>query len=404
MRRVWIVLGVAALTLVALLPAAWRTYRWIVTPGDPPAFYDPPAPLPAGPPGTVIRTEPVEHATARAWRVLHTTTDADGTPIAVSSVVIAPSGDAPADGWPVAAWSHGTSGVVPPCAPSLQDDAGLSRIPGLDQLLAAGIVVVATDYPGLGTPGTHPYLIGESEGRAVLDSARAANAVLDGATNPTTTIYGHSQGGHAALFATHLAPDYAPDLRLAGTAAMAPPTDLGQLLERDLDEPAGRILGALAIYSWSTLYPQADEDAVVTPVARPFVADIGDECILTDAEQFADVPDLLALTASFLSADPVTTPGWSELITANSLSGTTDLSTPLLIAQGLEDTIVRPPVTQAFVDQQCAAGTAIQFDTYATASHFSLRTIAAPDVVDWMVQRITAGTAPAPTGCTTTAR
>ena len=35
-------------------------------------------------------------------------------------------------------------------------------------------IVVATDYPGLGTEGIHPYLIGESEARSVLDSVRAA--------------------------------------------------------------------------------------------------------------------------------------------------------------------------------------------------------------------------------------
>jgi hypothetical protein len=37
----------------------------------------------------------------------------------------------------------------------------------------------ATDYPGLGTPGVHAYLMGESEGRAVLDSVRAARNLPD---------------------------------------------------------------------------------------------------------------------------------------------------------------------------------------------------------------------------------
>jgi hypothetical protein len=39
--------------------------------------------------------------------------------------------------------------------------------------------VVQTDYEGLGTPGTHPYLNGPSEGRRVLDMVRAARR-LDG--------------------------------------------------------------------------------------------------------------------------------------------------------------------------------------------------------------------------------
>jgi hypothetical protein len=34
-------------------------------------------------------------------------------------------------------------------------------------LIEQGAVVVATDYPGLGTAGPHPYLVGDSEARAV---------------------------------------------------------------------------------------------------------------------------------------------------------------------------------------------------------------------------------------------
>ena len=62
---------------------------------------------------------------------------------------------------------------MPDCAPSLYPDrAGL--IWNLGDMLSQGYIVVATDYPGLGTDGIHPYLIGESEGRAVLDLVRAA--------------------------------------------------------------------------------------------------------------------------------------------------------------------------------------------------------------------------------------
>ncbi len=88
-----------------------------------------------------------------------------------------------------------------------------------------GYVVAATDYPGLGTPQTHPYLVGVSEARAVLDSVRAARA-LTGAQN-RFAVWGHSQGGQAALFTGLIAKSYAPDLDLVGVAAAAPATDLG---------------------------------------------------------------------------------------------------------------------------------------------------------------------------------
>lgn len=47
-------------------------------------------------------------------------------------------------------------------------------IQGLNEMLARSYIVAATDYPGLGTPGVPPYLVGISEGRAVLVFSSAA--------------------------------------------------------------------------------------------------------------------------------------------------------------------------------------------------------------------------------------
>ena len=57
------------------------------------------------------------------------------------------------------AWAHRTTGVIQACAPSRRAQL-IVEIPGLADMLARGYVVAATDYPGLGTPGPHPYLIG----------------------------------------------------------------------------------------------------------------------------------------------------------------------------------------------------------------------------------------------------
>ncbi len=97
------------------------------------------------------------------------------------------------------AWAHPTSGVVESCAPSLMPDLS-GTIWGLADMMARGYVVVATDYPGLGTPGIHPYLIGVSEGRAVLDSVRAARELPDVGASDRFAVWGHSQGGHASLY------------------------------------------------------------------------------------------------------------------------------------------------------------------------------------------------------------
>jgi hypothetical protein len=121
--------------------------------------------------GRLIQAQPLAGAPdgASAYRILYQSTGLRGEPITVSGMVIAPPGPAPDGGRPVVAWAHPTTGVVERCAPSLARKR-FQMIAGLRLMLARGYVVAATDYPGLGTPEVHPYLVGESEGRAVLDS------------------------------------------------------------------------------------------------------------------------------------------------------------------------------------------------------------------------------------------
>src|SRR5947209_7209154 len=128
------------------------------------AFYDPPRRLVAAAPGTVIRSEPFAAITgARAWKVLYHSRAVDGRDIVVSGVIVAPTGRAPAGGRPVVAWAHGTHGIADKCAPS-RIRQWVKYMPGIRQLVDHGYVVAATDYEGLGTPGVHPYLMGDSEG------------------------------------------------------------------------------------------------------------------------------------------------------------------------------------------------------------------------------------------------
>src|SRR5262249_18009538 len=155
-------------------------------------------PLPAAKPGSLIWSTPFKAIPgAQAWKVLYHSRAVDGSDVAVSGVVVAPTGPAPAGGRPVISWAHGTPGIADQCAPSRTGDMG-SRLPSIGKLISQGYVVVATDYEGLGTPGTHPYLVGESEARGALDIARAAHQIRETAANDTTFVWGQSQGGQGA--------------------------------------------------------------------------------------------------------------------------------------------------------------------------------------------------------------
>ena len=155
-------------------------------------------------------------------RVLYRSEGLHGEPIVVSGVVIVPAGTPPPGGRPIVAWAHPTTGIVAACAPSLAR-VFFRSIQGLHELLAQGFVIAATDYPGLGTAGPHPYLVGISEGRAVLDSVRVARKIPGSGDGKIFAVWGHSQGGQAALFTGILAHDYAPELELVGVAEPLPP-------------------------------------------------------------------------------------------------------------------------------------------------------------------------------------
>jgi dipeptidyl aminopeptidase/acylaminoacyl peptidase len=170
-------------------------------------------------PGRLIAATPVAGAPAgsRAWRIRYETRDHLDRVTVSTGLLAAPAGTV-REPRPVIAWNHGTVGIVEACAPSRAADP-FAAIPGLQALLDRGFAVVATDYPGLGTRGPHGYLVGEATGRAVLDGVRAAQAVSGAQAGDRLALWGHSQGGHASLWAAALQPRYAPELRLLGVAA-----------------------------------------------------------------------------------------------------------------------------------------------------------------------------------------
>jgi pimeloyl-ACP methyl ester carboxylesterase len=195
--------------------------------------YQVPRPLPEAAPGTLIAV--TDHGpdrktgAARRWTVLYHSLNAHHTDIPVSGTVLIPQGAPPPGGWPVVSWGHGTTGVADRCAPSQAPNLGFNEYAQeLRTLLRAGYAVTATDYPGLGTPGMHTYLVGPDEGNAVVDIVTAARR-LDTRLAPTWFAVGHSQGGQAALFAANAA-RRVPGLRLRGTVAIAPASHLEVML------------------------------------------------------------------------------------------------------------------------------------------------------------------------------
>jgi acetyl esterase/lipase len=339
----------------------------------------------AGPPGTVIRSQPMATTLsgASAYRVLYRSTGLHDEPIAVSGVVIVPPGPPPPGGRPIVAWAHPTSGVVPRCAPSLAIFV-FQQIQGLRLLTERGFIVAATDYPGLGTPQTHPYLVGDSEARAVLDIVRAAHAM--GWAQNRFAVWGHSQGGQAALFTGLLAKTYAPELDLVGVAAAAPATDLATLLGDDISSGGGRNLAAMTLWSWSRVFG-APIDNVVDPSALPVIDRLAGECIESVYDLMLRRRTSRPLEQQFLTVnDFYRAEPWRSLMARNS-PGPLPPQIPLFLAQGGADELVRPQVTRDFMRRQCAAGGKVRMLFLPGSNHGFIARDAAAVAAAWMTGR-----------------
>jgi fermentation-respiration switch protein FrsA (DUF1100 family) len=362
------------------------------------AFYTPPSPLPAGAHGSAIWARPLTGAAvvpgaARTTLVLYRSTDAAGHAVAVSGVVSLPKGKVPNGGWPVITFAHGTTGIADQCAPS-RDVAGTAVhpynayvLPVLTRWLKAGYAVVRTDYQGLGTPGDHQYLIGASEGRSVLDMARAARA-LDPRLSKDIIISGHSQGGHAALFAAAEAAKWTPELKLRGTVAFAPASHLDEQipLTTALTAPGGGLSGLVADITrgLDAALPSFDGATVLSDAADALYPQTLTECLpaLGAATSFGGLApkDLFKPGTDFAPL--------AKLLDAQDPSHLT-IRTPVLVVQGSADTTVIPLFTDKLVTELKDNGTkSMTYDKVAGVDHGGIVSAGASTATRWIARRL----------------
>lgn len=344
-----------------------------------------PDPLPQGAPGDLIALAPRRAADvppgAQAWDLLYRSEGVDGQAVAVSGRVYAPGGPAPDGGRPVVSWAHGTVGVADECAPSRTGD----DVPALGQLIDAGYVVAATDYEGLGTPGTHPYLVGESEGRSVLDAARAASRIDDSGAGNRVVVAGHSQGGHAVLFAGTMVEDYAPELEVLGVMASAPAAELTTLLRSAVPISLAFGLVASAIYAYDQTYEELVLEEVLTPAAIVRIGVVEQDCLQGVTDAFSD-----QRTSAWLVDNPLDIEPWAARVAENE-PGAAEIPAPVLVVQGTGDFVVLASSTDTAVERLCSATNTIDYRRYPGVGHGDILAEAGPEILDWVADRVSGG-------------
>lgn len=154
-----------------------------------------------------------------------------GKTATASALVLFPKATQPKDGYRVVVWEHGTVGVGDGCAPSKNTINPRFKILA-ETLLAAGYVIVAPDYEGLGTPGVHPYLNLSSEAKSALAAVKAVKEHYGTQLKGDWMSIGQSQGGHASLGTAEFAN---ADTSYKGAVAGAPASSLGTIIQIYID-------------------------------------------------------------------------------------------------------------------------------------------------------------------------
>ena len=356
------------------------------------AFYAPPKHTNAKRHGDPIwaRRAPASDAlkpAASNTLILYRSTDAAGKTDAVSGTITVPKGKAPKGGWPILTWAHGTTGIADSCAPS-RDPKGILTsyaVPDLERWVKAGYAVVRTDYQGLGTPGVHGYLIGKDEGRSVLDIVRAARSVNRRLSNHVV-IAGHSQGGHAALWAAALAQSWTPELKIAGTAAFAPASHLGEQgrLIAQLSTPSSiTALAALILRGADSADPALHVSSLFSDQAVALYPLTLTRCLpeLSAVNSFAGIAPKDALKPD-ANLDPLV-----AFLNSNDPE-TLKISTPVEILQGTADTTVFPTFTDQLATELQGNGVKVTYKKYDGVNHGGIVNAADTDALAFAKARL----------------
>ncbi|MGH9006996.1 MAG: lipase family protein, partial [Acidimicrobiales bacterium] len=366
----------ALLGIGALIPAAASAAAL-------PGFYTVPAHIPRAA-GAVIKTQRVSTDGTDAsavYRVMYVSRTLDLKPVAVTGLIFVPRTPAPAGGYPVVSWGHGTSGMADICAPSLQP---ASAVPQINQLLAEGWLVTASDYQGLGTPGLLPYLVGDVAARNTIDIVRAAHRFKADHASTNYVVWGHSEGGQTAMFGLHIGAAYAPDLHLKGVVAGAPPSQFA-LIYAFLTTSPFRYYLFMAGFGFEAAYgpKRAPLHEILTKAAlteEPVLNRGCDNYLQNHIDKFT--------LKDFVKVDPFKVPAWKKILTANDpASFTTPVAAPLLIYQGGSDEQIPPVSTQVLAQQLCKTGQDLERWIYPGQSHAGVIAPASGDFIHWIADR-----------------
>lgn len=387
-----------------LIEQAWAAQRHNALPRT--GFYDPPDPLPWAPPGRLIRAQATADyqplVDAQATRILYHSRTSAGRDVAASGVVLTPAGPPPAGGWPVVVDAHGASGIGRDCAPSLMRN--LYHGDQIARFLARGWAVVAPDYTGLGTTVAHELLNKTAAANDLLAAVHAARQAQSHLSR-RWLVWGHSQGGHAALAVAERqllqpAPGY------LGAVVTAPAALLANIVTHTADPAANPPTQPIPLSGFLPLVaagakvsdPHLRLDHILSPEALARLDITRTGCLEVVAATYLDLTGFGLVQPNY-TAEPY----FARHLQRNT-TGLRPVRGPLLLLQGTADTVVPTWLTDRVAASLCGWGAQLDYRTYPGLWHDTIPGIgtgiddgAMPDILGWSADRF--ASKPATTSC-----
>lgn len=399
-------------------------------------YADPPMPpfyasvmkmAPEGKLGQVISKEKIATSLkgAQAWKIAYISSDVAGRKTIATGTIIAPVGPSPKEGRPILAWAHGTTGSAQNCGPSqiIDPTAALNEyflmggnswtdygIPNGQEFINQGYVVVATDYQGLGGGGKHQYAVAQTNGRDVINSARAASSMKEVGAGKKTVVYGWSQGGGATIAAASL-PDYqalqgtaADNLQYLGFVALAPEDVAAMLPNVPADEAGAKKLMngftqanvpnvflfahyMMGLWGTQAAFPDLKLSDVLTDEGVKVVDKLSrNKCmhVLADTFNYAYGDNYKTL----LKPEPSNSLAWVKAFVDGSVKPVKPTA-PVVIYWGTKDTAVPPIMHELYQKQMCGMGANVgRIQLPGEQTHFTTPGVSAPMYLDWVKDRI----------------
>ncbi|WP_427118181.1 lipase family protein [Pseudarthrobacter scleromae] len=268
--------------------------------------------------------------------------------------------------------AHGTIGLGDHCAVSKRLATGVAGeagdVPVIEAYLLAGYAIALTDYQGLGTPGTHQYLMRKAQGHAVIDATRAAQR-SGGSLPKNGPVFfaGFSQGGFSASAAAELQPTYAPELSLQGLIAAGVPGDLAATLKFLEGSPSDGILLFVA-NGLNAAYPKAGIMKIFNEAGTQAVNNAARQCV-------EDVTANGTIRSWTLTKDGRTLSDHLINDFGNLLSeqmiGRLKPTVPVLTGISNADDVVPYEANRGTAQRWCTLGATVQFETILAPGHAS---------------------------------